>query len=494
METFENRESDESVFAQSFFDGSSINFSDFWSQEFQLNGVNDSGTINWVAGMYVSTEEPGIQTLTDFDYRVGFQWGALSTLGQSQQETDSTGIFGQIDWQFADNLTLTIGARWTEDEKSYSVYNLGTFDEALDQRLFEIHAIDPNGPDDNSNYVDVRPGPATLYLNPDGDTYGGCTVTNPCFLAPGNVIVGSAAEATVSGSDTFDDVSPRVALEWQATDNVMLYAAVSKGFKSGGTNDLVDDIDTPFQPEEVWNNEIGARIQAASGRLRANITYFDMEYDDKQLTVTTDDRCARRCTINVGSAEISGIEFEMQALLTDSLQFNMGAGTLDAKWSDLQNTFAGVEFDSNFSRAPDLGYNLGLIQTWSLNNGASLRGSIDYAYKDEQDSSGQDSTTLRIPEYDLVNLRVAYTSADDSWTASFYCNNCADEEYITGGAAWAGSTAGSGFTYKLPNHPAYVDTSDLINDQNPRANAPPGITLVNIGMPRVIGVDFSYRF
>jgi iron complex outermembrane receptor protein len=217
-----------------------------------------------------------------------------------------------------------------------------------------------------------------------------------------------------------------------------------------------------------------------------------MEYEDKQLTVTTDPRCQRRCTINVGSAEISGIEFEMQALLTDSLQFNMGAGTLDAKWTEIPNPTAGVEFDSNFSRAPDLGYNLGLIQTWDLTGGGRLRGSIDYAYKDEQDSSGQDSTTLRIPEYDLFNLRLAYTSADDSWTASFYCNNCADEEYITGGAAWAGSTAGSGFTFKQPDHPAYVNTG--IASLNPAANAPPGITLVNIGMPRVIGVDFSYRF
>ena len=218
-----------------------------------------------------------------------------------------------------------------------------------------------------------------------------------------------------------------------------------------------------------------------------------MEYDDKQLTVTSDDRCARRCTINVGSADISGFEFEMQALVTDSLQFNLGAGTLDAKWTEIVNPVAaGLEFDSNFSRAPDLGYNLGLIQTWNMNNGATLRGSIDYAYKDEQDSSGQDTTTLRIPEYDLFNVRLAYTAADDSWTASLYCNNCADEEYITGGAAWAGGTANSGFFYKPDTHPAYVNTGFRASD--PRGNAPPGITLVNISMPRVIGVDFNYRF
>ncbi len=492
MDAYENRESDESAYAQSFFDGASNNFSDFWSQEFQLGGTSAAGRVNWVTGVYVSNEEPGYDQFADFDYRAGFQWGALRVLGRSQQVTDSQGVFGQVDWQFADNLTLTLGVRWSEDEKLYSAYNLGEFDHALDRRLFEIHALDPNGPDNNSNYRDVRPGGATLYLNPDGDTYGGCTAASPCFLAPGNVIVGSAAEATISGGDTFDDVSPRIALEWQASDAVMLYLSGSKGFKSGGTNDLVDDIDTPFQPEEVWNNEVGARIRSANGRLRANITYFDMEYDNKQLTVTTDDRCARRCTTNVGSAEISGLELEMQALLTDSLQFNLGAGTLDAKWVEIDNPTAGVEYDSNFSRAPDIGYNIGLIQTWEVGNGANVRGSLDYAYKDEQDSSGQDSTTLRVPQYDLVNVRVAYTPAAGNWTASLYCRNCADEAYITGGAAWAGSTSGSGFDFKPADHPAYVDTG--INALNPRGNAPPAITLVNIGMPRQVGLDFRYRF
>lgn len=493
MDTFEQRESDESIFAQSFFDGGTNNFSDFWSQEFQVNGVSDSGAINWVAGLYFSKEEPGRREITDKDYRAAGMWGALERRANSQQETDSTGIYGQVDWQFSEKFTLTLGARYTEDDKSYTTFDTGVFDPALDQRLFEIHAIDPNGPDDNSNYVDVRPGPATLYLNPDGATFGGCTETSPCFLDPfGNVIVASAAAASVTGADKFDSVTPRVALEWQATDGVMLYASASKGFKAGGTNDVPADANIPFQPEEVWNYEIGTRIQSESGRLRANITYFDMDYEDKQLTVTTDPTCASRCTTNVGSAEISGIEVELQALVTDSLQFNMGAGTLDAKWSSIDSLAAGVEFDSNFSRAPDLGYNLGLIQTWDLSNGASLRGSIDYAYKDEQDSSGQDSTTLRIPEYDLFNVRLAYTSADDRWTASLYCNNCADEEYITGGAAWAGGTSGSGFTFKPDNHPAYVNTG--IRSLNPAGNAPPAITLVNIGMPRTIGVDFGFRF
>ena len=495
METLENRESDESSFAESFFDSKTLDNSDFWSQEIQLTGLAFDGRLNYVVGAYISEEEPTLRQLANRDYRAVNKFGTLESLGTRAQLTESSGIFAQADWMLSDSLTLTLGVRSVEDKKSFSTFNRGVFDNALDQRLFEIWAIDPNGPDDNSNYPDIdpRPGRNVLYPNGDGATFGGCTAANPCFLSPANSIVGSEAAATVSGSDTFTTVTPRVALEWQAKDNMMFYASATKGFKAGGTNDTVADIDTPFQPEELWNYELGARLQSENGRIRANITLFEMDYSDKQLTVTSDARCNNRCTINVGDATISGVEIEAIALLTDNLRLNLGYGGLDAEW-DSYSQFAGVENDSPFSRAPENSFTAGLRHEWGLSMGGSLVSSVNYSYKDDQQSSGQDSTTLTIPSYDLITARIAYVSPEGNWEASLFCNNCTDEEYITGGAAWAGSTAGSGFNYKPVNHPAYVNSDPSVGDQNPRGNAPPGITLVNIGAPRLIGVDFSYSF
>ena len=248
METLENRESDESSFAESFFDSKTLDNSDFWSQEIQLTGLAFDGRLNYVVGAYISEEEPTLRQLANRDYRAGNKFGTLESLGTRAQLTESSGIFAQADWMLSDSLTLTLGVRSVEDKKSFSTFNRGVFDNALDQRLFEIWAIDPNGPDDNSNYPDIdpRPGRNVLYPNGDGATFGGCTAANPCFLSPANSIVGSEAAATVSGSDTFTTVTPRVALEWQAKDNMMFYASATKGFKAGGTNDTVADIDTPF--------------------------------------------------------------------------------------------------------------------------------------------------------------------------------------------------------------------------------------------------------
>ncbi|MBT5485360.1 MAG: TonB-dependent receptor [Gammaproteobacteria bacterium] len=494
METLENRESDDSPFAESFFDSKTLDNSDFWSQEIQLNGTAFDDQLNYVVGAYISEEEPTLRQLANRDYRNANKLGWLEFRGTRAQVTESTGIFAQGDWMINDSLTLTLGVRSVKDKKNFSTFNQGVFDSALDQRLFEIWAIDPNGADVNSNYPDIDPrgGPNVIYPNADGDTYGGCTEASPCFLN-GSSIVGTAAEGTVSGSDTFTTLTPRIALEWQARDNMMFYAAATKGFKSGGTNDTVADINTPFDQEELWNYELGARLQSEDGRIRANITVFEMDYSDKQLTVTADDRCNRRCTINVGDATISGIEIEAIALLTDNLRFNVGYGGLDAEW-DSYSQFAGVETDSPFSRAPENSFTAGLRHNWDLAMGGSLISSVNYSYKDDQQSSGQDSTTLTIPSYDLVTARLAYISPEGNWEASLFCNNCTDEEYITGGAAWAGSTAGSGFNYKPVNHPAYVDSDPSVGDQNPRGNAPPGITLVNVGAPRMIGVDFNYSF
>ena len=471
VETVENRESDESVFTQSYFDGITVDDISFWSQEFQLNGSLGDGFVNYVAGVYYSEEKPEQSEKNVKDYRAVEAFGVQESNRQAMQETTSTGVYFQADWQLLDTLTLTTGVRYTEDEKSFAVFDNIVWDEALYQRLVAIHG--------GSN-VNLNPaGPArSLDSHTDRATYLNCTRANPC------------AGATVSGGDTFSSTTPRVALEWQATDDAMFYIASSAGFKAGGTNDTVDDINTPFQPEEVISNEVGTRLTLLDGRLRANVTYFDMDYTDKQLTVTTSPICARRCTTNVGDASISGLEIEAIALLTDSLRLNLGYGSLDAEWSDIQNASAGVENDSPFSRAPDTSFTAGLQHTLTLNSGAALVSSVNYAYKSEQESSGQDSTTLTIPEYELYTARLAYQPSDANWEISLFCSNCLDEEYITGGAAWAGSTDGSGFDYKPTSHPAFNGTTTV----STTANAPPGITLVNIGAPRMMGLDFSYRF
>ena len=268
----------------------------------------------------------------------------------------------------------------------------------------------------------------------------------------------------------------------------MTYASASKGFKSGGTNDTVADIDTPFSEEQLWSYELGLRSEWLQGRARLNLTWFTSDYADKQITVTTSEICENRCTANAGDGKISGFEADGTLLLADGLDFHFGLGVLDAAWDEITNPTAGVALNSRFARAPDLSFTAGLRYVKALADGGAFKGTLDYAYTDEQNSSPQDGTTLIVPQYDLLNLRLEYGAAA-GWTVGLFCRNCLDEAYITGGATWAGATSNTPFPEFKPAS-FYAFTENGLNDNT----APPGITLVNVGPPRTIGLDLRYDF
>ena len=458
VDEFTSRDPDDQANAWTFFDDIAEEGVDFWSQEFQLNGSGFDERLNWVGGVFYSVEEPYRREIEDRDSRSPTQRGMLILNDDALQETRSLGIYFQGTVGLTDKLDLTLGLRYTEDDKTYNISQVATWDSALAQEAIDL-GLAPQTPPD----------------------YNGCDPS----VQPSCVSV-----APLSGGDTFDAFTPRIALQYQFTDDVMAYASASKGFKSGGTNDSVADIDTPFEPEELWAYESGMRSEFFDGRARLNATYYYSDYSDKQITVTTSPNCVNRCTTNVGEATISGIEIDAMALVTDQFLLRAGLGTIDAEWDSIDNPSAGVSLISRFARAPELSYTLGGRYTVDLASTAQIIATADYAYTDEQNSSPQDSTTIFIQDYSLLTLRLAYVAPDARWQASLFCTNCADEEYYFVGAAWGGRSDNTPFPgVKPPDSYIFVD-----NGQNPDAVAPPGITLLNVGAPRMWGVDFQYNF
>ena len=400
VDEFTSRDPDDQANAWTFFDDIAEEGVDFWSQEFQVNGSNFDSRFNWVGGVFYSVEEPYRREIEDRDARNPFQRGMLILNDDALQETKSLGVYFQGTVGLTDKLDLTLGLRYTEDDKTYNISQVATWDSALAQEAIDL-GLAPQTPPD----------------------YNGCDPS----VQPSCVSV-----APLSGGDTFDAVTPRVALQYQFTDDVMVYASASKGFKSGGTNDSVADIDTPFEPEELWAYELGVRSEFYDGRARLNATYYYSDYSDKQITVTTSPNCVNRCTTNVGEATISGIEIDATALVTDQFLLRASLGTIDAEWDSIDNPSAGVSLISRFARAPELSYTLGGRYTVDLASTAQIIATADYAYTDEQNSSPQDSTTIFIQDYSLLTLRLAYVAPDARWQASLFCTNCADEEYYLG--------------------------------------------------------------
>lgn len=459
MDSTAFRDPDDVAHATTFFDDYAETTVDFWSQEFQFNGLHMDERLNWVAGVYFSSEENGVNEFADRDGRSTARYGALMLNDTSLQETDSLGVFAQGTFAMTDAFSLTLGVRYTEDDKNYTVSQVALWDQRFDQLADDLGLADLVAP-----------------------TYEGGTC-DP------SVQSSCVSNAGVSGGDTFDAVTPRIALEYRASEDVMFYGSFSSGYKAGGTNDSVRDINTPFDEEQLDSSEIGIRTTLFDGRIRANLTAFSMDYQDKQITVTTSPICNNRCTTNVGDGEITGWEFDGMAAITDNLIWNIGVGILDAKWDQITNPSAGVTTASPFSAAPDLSWNTGLRLTSDLSSGASIITSIDYAYTDDHASSPQDSTTLYIPDYGLANARIKWVSQDGDYEVSLFCSNCFDEEYVRSGNGWAGGTANTPFPYKEDNTPAFT-----ANTLNPLRNAAPGITIVHVGAPRMWGAQFRYNF
>lgn len=465
VEEFTRRDPDDQANAYSFFDDIVEEGTDFWSQEFQINGSSESGRLVWVAGLFYSEDDPYRFEIEDRDGRSTANRGARLDNDRAQQHTESTGLYAQGTLDVTEKLALTIGIRHTEDDKLFSLSQTTREDVAL---------------------VALA---ASLGLSPSiavPDIAGCDPSVTDCVTVP-----------EVSGGDTFTATTPRLAFEYQFTDDVMGYASASKGFKAGGTNDSVADITVPFQPEELWSYELGVRSDFANGRARLNATYFSMDYTDKQVTITTTGvsvGCAQRCTTNVGDAKISGWEVEALGAVTDRLQLNLALGLLDARWDSLRvdpgsnAVLGGVGPTSDFSRAPELAYTLGGRYEAPLANGGQILANLNFSYTDQQNTSPQDSTTIVIPEYELVTARVTYVPAAGNWNLSLFCTNCADEEYLTGGAAWAGATDNTFFPVKPSSFVGFTQNGLSL------ATAPPGISIVNVGAPRMVGLSFRYNF
>ena len=101
---------------------------DFWSQEFQLSGAGDR--VNWVAGLYLSQEEPFSRVATR-DPRALGAFGAIINSNDTLQETDHMGIYVQGTFNFTQRLALTAGVRYSEDDKTFQTGRISTWDAEL---------------------------------------------------------------------------------------------------------------------------------------------------------------------------------------------------------------------------------------------------------------------------------------------------------------------------------------------------------------------------
>ncbi len=393
-----------------------------FSQEVQLAGVSFDDRLNWLFGAYYFDEkarENGkanlaigtFAALQALNLPAGTTWCGLpganprpiaacppplrfggagnpANIGVdlgvnlfTRVENQSTAFFGQGTYKLTDKLSTTLGLRWTRDTKELQL----------------IHRREASGA-----YVVGAPGTQ--------DTF----------------------------RDDWSQVTPKVGLEFQATQDAMFYASYAKGYKSGGFNgrplSSIAEVLTPYNPETVKSYEVGAKTGWFDRRMTANLAVFYNDYKDMQLTINATPQNFVR---NAGAAEIQGAELEIVSRIARGLDFNVSAGYLDAKYTELDPQLATLNPPltraMHLVKAPEWTLSSGLQYAFAVGAAGNITMRADWSYKSRVYQDVFNDARLVQPAYDLVNAYVAFATPDERWQVAVFGTNLADERYTLSG-------------------------------------------------------------
>ncbi|MGP1282184.1 MAG: TonB-dependent receptor [Parasphingopyxis sp.] len=272
-----------------------------------LGGLQSLGIATAAADAAAAAVLAGGGSLADAQAAAGAAFAASPTLylGPTffNSETsgftlESYGIFGEVYLDITDNLRLTVGGRYSNDEKSVSA------------RSPLLATLVPFGTTDVASVISNQ-------VDADPTTAG---------LQPFRV-----------ESASFDEITGRIVLDWQWSPDNLLYASYSRGYKSGGINPPVNPVEFPsvestFDPEIINAFEIGSKNTLANGAVQLNGAIFYYDYQDLQLS-----RILARTSINTNtSAEVWGVELEAVVSPDPAWLFNFTASYLNTSIGDLQ--------------------------------------------------------------------------------------------------------------------------------------------------------------
>jgi len=235
-------------------------------------------------------------------------------------------------------------------------------------------------------------------------------------------------KTTNDDSLTFDEVLPKIAVNYDITPDVMGYVSSSKGYLVGGFNWMTTSSDDRFtyDSEYTWNYEAGIKASWFSGKLVSNLSVFYIDITDKQ--VTEYDATTSSITVtNAAKAHSQGLELQVQASPATGLDLFAGFGYTKSVFDDfttIDSSSTVQDYDGNdLTYAPRYTYNLGAQYRFA--NGIFCRADVfgtDRFYGDTANTATQSA-------YETLNLKLGYEQ--ETFDLYVYAKNVLDQEYLT---------------------------------------------------------------
>ena len=355
--------------------GGNVN-QDQFSNELRFAGTFMDGKLDWTVGTYWFTQNQSYVEVREF-------FGAGETFG-GNIDAETWAVFTQGDYRLSDSLVLTLGARYTFEEKEAEIAK-------------------------------------------------GKIPFRPCILKPIHCVPDFADD------EDWSSFTPKFGLQWFLNEDSHLYFTYTKGFRSGGynlRNTALEANPGPYNQETQNAYEIGMKSEWMDGRVKLNLAVFQNEMEDMQretiFTQVVDGIANPVQEIrNTADATIRGAEMDLQALVTDNLLISISAGYLDGQYDKV---LADLNRDGVVDGG-DKALDLPRLAPWSWQVGANYDIPLDEghmtmraSWNHRNNGSWNDSNVDPLRTADFLGAGISYTTADGKWTTTLFGKNLLDDE------------------------------------------------------------------
>jgi len=323
------------------------------------------------SGVYDLAMNPGIPI--DFSNTYGIKFDYVI-------KTKTQGLFSQVGWNVTKDLKLTVGGRYSRDQKD-------------------------------------RTGQARVLLGALVSPF----IPVPAFTTPGD---GHMKES----KPTY-----QVGLDYTLTPQNFLYAKYATGYKAGGFNSNGSAASVPYDSETVKSFEVGSKNQFWDRLVKLNVAAFYQDYQNYQASQYSDALSSGTGVFNVGKAKIKGLEAELVANVPDVARFDVNTTLLNTHFGDgiivSDGASPAVAHDiggHQLPNAPKFVMTAGVQRSFGV-AGGELTARLSGKYSRDFYYSVFNNADERSPSYTTVNALLKYRREGGNWEYQVYANNLTDK-------------------------------------------------------------------
>jgi iron complex outermembrane recepter protein len=361
------------------------------NEELRLASGNDQ-RLTWQGGLFYFNEENAVDSVYSVYPGTGISLAPGLNFDYPQVGSDSYAAYGQAAFKILDDLSFSLGARETHDDKTRNGYE------------YVLPAL-----------------------------VGGT----------GTVPIESVGQ---DGAGHWTRFTWHAGLDYTPGNDTLLYGKVDTGYKAGGFNSTGTSASIPYGPETAINYEIGWKQGLLNNQLRFNADVFYENYKGYQATLSTCPTCNTSVggIVNAGSARIDGVETNMEALLGPIGKLTLSANYLSAIFTSFDATLQ--QYSATGAALAVIPYNLegmSMIQSprwslggalehvWDLPNTGSLTFQIQTSFHTAQYFSNYNWEDSRQGAYSLSNTFLQYTAPGSRYSVQAYVHNLENSQYFT---------------------------------------------------------------